>query len=124
MVPFFESLGNKVCTIAKEDKVRYHAAASLASNHVLGLLSMSVSMLTGAGFCEEDAYALLRPLVMNNLEKAFEQGAAAALTGPIERGDTGTVNRHLAALTAEERAVYEAVGHYVHELAERKHNIV
>jgi predicted short-subunit dehydrogenase-like oxidoreductase (DUF2520 family) len=121
MVPIFEGLGNTVITIKKEDKLRYHAAASLASNHMLGLLSMSIHMLTEAGFSKEAAYALLKPLMTNNLNKAFCEGAASALTGPIERGDAGTVKKHLEVLKPEEKSVYQSLGRQVLALAREKH---
>ena len=48
-------------------------------------------------------------LFRSSLEAAAEQGPAAALTGPVARGDRGTVAAHLAALAADERPAYRAM---------------
>ncbi len=58
--------------IHTEAKTRYHAAVSMASNHVIGLLSMAVKMLEEAGIKSTAAYEMLTPLVKNNVEVAFE----------------------------------------------------
>ena len=50
----------------------------------------------------------------------LENGPAAALSGPIERGDGGTVEKHLAALDAEDRELYRLLGKKVLAVAERK----
>lgn len=117
-----KSLGNRLIIIASENKKLYHAAASLASNHLLGLLNICIGILGQCGFSEDDARTLLRPLMTGNLINALEGGTEQALTGPIERGDTATVRAHLNALDTADQKVYNALGKSVLELARRKHS--
>ena len=102
----FKGLGHRVAVIDSAKKMRYHAAASIASNLMIGLYDISLSMLKDTGFSDEDAVSFLSPLVLGNISSALESSPAAALTGPIERGDTDTVRHHLEVLTSEERDVY------------------
>jgi predicted short-subunit dehydrogenase-like oxidoreductase (DUF2520 family) len=53
--------------------------------------------------------AAFEPLVRATVENVFELGPAAALTGPVARGDAATVERHLTALDSDERSAYVAL---------------
>ena len=117
----FKKLPNRLVPIKTEAKMRYHAAVSMASNHVIGLLSIAVGMLEEAGVEREAACEMLSPLVKNNVEAAFEYGCVEALTGPIERNDIGTVRHHLEVLSEEQKAVYEAIGTELVKISEKKH---
>lgn len=117
----FEKLPNRFVPIQTEAKMRYHAAVSMASNHVVGLLSMAVRMLEETGIESHTAYEMLTPLVKNNVEAALKYGCEKALTGPIERNDTGTVSHHLEVLSKEQRAVYSAIGTELIQISEQKH---
>ena len=128
MQELFRLLPNKIVEISTREKVKYHAATSIASNQVVGLISMAVELLQEAGISEQSAYGLLKPLVENNVKSIFEQedekyrGCAKALTGPIERGDVQTVQKHLEHMDRPEwEQSYRAVGKLVTELAEQKH---
>lgn len=128
MQGLFELLPNRVVAIGTEQKSRYHAALSTASNLVTGLIYMAVEMLKESGISEKDAYMLLKPLAENNVRAIFTEGAdktaagcAAALTGPIERNDGSTVEKHLATLCGSRwEAPYRSVASVVTELAEKK----
>ncbi len=117
----FADMGNKVLTIAPETKGLYHCSASLVSNFMIGLYEMGLDLLKQCGIGEEDARGLTTPLVKNNIQAMLEKGTAAALTGPIERGDVKTVEKHLEALgESVEGNVYRDLGQYVLQVAERK----
>lgn len=120
--PVFEQCGNTVCTIDKQKKPMYHAVASMASNHMLGLLGMVVDMLVRCGFEKENAYKLLTPLITGNLENALQNGVEYALTGPIERGDISTVEKHLSVLYGEQSELYKQLGKQVVKIAQRKNS--
>ena len=118
--------------ISTEEKAKYHAATSLASNHVTGLIYLAIALLKESGIEEQTAYGLLKPLAEQNIEAIFSQkdsaagggfsGCAQTLTGPIERGDIMTVKKHLDHLERPEwKAVYRAVGLQVTEAAVKKH---
>jgi len=91
-------------TVAEDAWVRYHAAAVVASNHLVGLLGQVERMAAGIGV-PLGAYLALAAGSLANVERL---GPAAALTGPVRRGDWATVERHLAALPTDERAAYQA----------------
>ncbi|TGY97836.1 DUF2520 domain-containing protein [Petralouisia muris] len=139
MQELFRLLPNRIVEISTSEKVKYHAATSIASNHVVGLISMAVELMQEAEIPEASAYELLKPLVENNVKSIFEKetqegnasgteqtaeyrGCAQALTGPIERNDTETVRKHLKHLDRRQwELAYRAVGTAVTELAEKKH---
>ena len=91
-------LGMRATRIAEEDRVAYHAAASIASNFLVTLEGAAERLAATAGVDRE----LLAPLVRAAVEDWAARGAAGALTGPIARGDEETVARQRAAV--EERA--------------------
>ena len=101
-------------------KERYHAAASMVSNMMIGLYRMSIDMLQDCGFEEAAARLLVEPLVRNNIENLLATSPEQALTGPIERNDVETVRKHLAVLTEEEREVYTSLAQKLVETARRK----
>jgi predicted short-subunit dehydrogenase-like oxidoreductase (DUF2520 family) len=121
MKSFWEQLGHPVMTLASRDKIKYHAAAALASNAMLALMQTSLNLLEECGFSEEDAGKLLAPLVENNISAMLEKGCREALTGPVERNDTDTVKKHLEVLSGRERQVYVATGRILTEIALAKH---
>lgn len=87
-------LGLHPFTIADDDRAAYHAAASIASNFLVTLEDAAERMLRSAGA----ERAMLLPLIRASLENWAAVGAPAALTGPIVRGDEGTVARQRAAV--------------------------
>jgi predicted short-subunit dehydrogenase-like oxidoreductase (DUF2520 family) len=97
-------LGGHAFSVADADRTRYHAAAVIASNHLVALLGQ-VERVAPEGVPVEAFLGLVRGTV-DNVERL---GPAAALTGPVARGDWATVERHLAALPDEERPAYEAL---------------
>jgi len=97
-------LGGHAFTVADEDRTRYHAAAVIASNHLVALLGQ-VERVAPPGVPLQAFLALARGTVDN----VAALGPAAALTGPVARGDWATVERHLAALPEDERPAYEAM---------------
>lgn len=121
MQELFTPLGNRIFTIDKTQKPLYHAAMSMASNHLIGLLQTVTDMLSACNFDEESAYTLLKPLMTDNLNTALQKGTAYALTGPIERGDIATVEAHLNILDDTQKRVYQALGRQVIRTAKRKH---
>ncbi len=115
-----EALGNSVVEISKEVKSKYHAAASLLSNHVIAVLSTGYELLQECGFTEEEARIFSAILVRDNVEHVIWQGSVEALTGPIERGDEATVKKHLAVLNDTQKRIYLSCGMELLELAKKK----
>jgi len=100
-----EELGGRPVDVPDERRVAYHAAAAVASNHLVALLGQVERLAAAAGVPAEAYWDLARPTI-DNVEA---HGAAAALTGPVARGDWDTVRRHLAAIAIDERDAYLAM---------------
>lgn len=91
----------------------YHAAAVLASNYTVVLAALATNLLEHAGIEPDAALPALMPLLESTMANLGSTGLPGALTGPLVRGDAGTVMRHLAALdrvTPEIAQVYRALG--------------
>jgi predicted short-subunit dehydrogenase-like oxidoreductase (DUF2520 family) len=95
------------------DRARYHAAAVVASNHVVALLGQVERLGEGVG-APFDAYL---DLARATVENVAALGPARALTGPAARGDEATIRRHLRALPADERPAYRALAQAARRLA-------
>jgi predicted short-subunit dehydrogenase-like oxidoreductase (DUF2520 family) len=98
--------GGTVLDLAPGSKALYHAAAVFASNYLVASLSVAERLMERAGIPAERARPALADLAAGAVENVRERGPAAALTGPVARGDADTVARHLARLSGGERALY------------------
>ncbi|WP_172191552.1 Rossmann-like and DUF2520 domain-containing protein [Actinomyces faecalis] len=107
-------LGGEPFVLAEEARAAYHAALAHGANHLVTLVGQAVRALAAAGV--EDGTATLRPLLSAALDRALREGADQALTGPVARGDVGTVRAHLEALSAlrdgEDRPLEDVVATY------------
>ena len=99
------TLGMRPFRVDAADRVRYHAAACVASNHLVALLGQVERLAAHAGV----PFEAFLPLVRGTIENVDELGPAAALTGPVARGDHDTVTRHIDTLPDDERDGYEAL---------------
>ena len=116
-------MGNPTRIISSDIKSRYHAACSVASNLVCGIMAESVRLLGQCGFTEKEALTALEPLAMSNIRHIFEVGAEKALTDPVERNDVSTVKKHIVSIDDETGlAVYKAVSRKLTEIAEKRHS--
>ncbi len=104
-----------------EKKIKYHAAATAASNLMVGLGELAIGLLEECGFDRPYARVALRPLMQGNLDAVMEKGTMEALTGPAERADVSTVALHLQALSGEDREIYRLLTKKLVALAEKKH---
>lgn len=114
------SYGNEVCRIDAAAKPEYHAAASILSNQVIAVLDTGYRLLEDCGFSREKAVAATAALIRQNIENVLSQGCVHALTGPIERGDVATVEKHLHCLNTEDAALYRMLGTRLLAIAEGK----
>jgi predicted short-subunit dehydrogenase-like oxidoreductase (DUF2520 family) len=95
-----EAIGGVPVRLPPGSKPAYHAAAVLASGGLVALLDGIVRLAATAGLDERGALAIYGRLIEQTLANARAVGVAQALTGPITRGDAGTLAAHLAALRA------------------------
>lgn len=92
------AIGSRVLEIPEGAKARYHAAAVIASNFPVVLLSLASRLLTASGVDADAARGALSALLGAAAENLQAHEPAAALTGPVARADVDTVRAHLAAL--------------------------
>lgn len=110
-----DDLGGRWFRVDDDHRALYHAAAVIASNHVVALLGQVERVAAGAGVPMGAFFDLIRASV-DNVEQL---GPRRALTGPVARGDWDTVARHVAALPEAERAGYEAMVELADRLVDR-----
>ena len=111
-----DSLGGRWFTITDDQRAEYHAAAAVASNHVVALLAHAMRIADAVGAPREAYLELLRATI-DNVEA---MGVADALTGPVARGDWETVERHRAAIDESELELYDALVVAAQRLAESR----
>jgi predicted short-subunit dehydrogenase-like oxidoreductase (DUF2520 family) len=87
-------LGMNATRVEPGDRVAYHAAAAMAANFLVALEACAQRLAATAGISREQ----LAPLVLTTARQWAQMGPEAALTGPIARGDEGTIARHRAAI--------------------------
>jgi predicted short-subunit dehydrogenase-like oxidoreductase (DUF2520 family) len=92
--------------IADEDRPLYHAALAHGANHLVTLVNEAADLLRAAGI--EQPERMLAPLLHAALDNALRLGDAA-LTGPVSRGDAGTVAKHLERMPADAVPAYLAL---------------
>jgi predicted short-subunit dehydrogenase-like oxidoreductase (DUF2520 family) len=92
------ALGATAVRLAPGSKAAYHAAAVLAAGGFVALLDAIAELGRVAGLDEAGSLAIYGPLIEGTLGNARALGIRAALTGPVTRGDVGTLAAHLAAL--------------------------
>lgn len=108
------TLGGTFRVISPEYKHLYHTAACLASNYLVTLVAEAGKLLNKCGIDAENTLAMLIPLLQATLDNISRYGVDDGLTGPIVRGDTGTLSLHLQALaqdTPELTDLYCQLGH-------------
>jgi len=95
------------------DKVLYHAAAVFVSNYTVALVNLALDLWQSFGVPPEKATKALLPLLKGTVNNIENVGLPGCLTGPIARGDLGTIGKHLGALEANNPsllAIYKGLG--------------
>jgi len=109
-----EQLSGRWFEISDDNRVLYHCAAVIASNHLVALLGQVERLASSI----DVPFEVFAPLIQSSIDNTNEFGASAALTGPAARGDSETIEAHRRALRerhGDELASYDALV----ELAER-----
>ena len=118
-----EALGATAVRLEPGSKAAYHAAAVLAAGGFVALLDAIAELGRAAGLDEQGSLAVYGGLIEQTLGNARVLGIRAALTGPMTRGDVGTLARHLDALAQLAPAVlplYRAAAEREIRLAEER----
>ena len=123
LTPALQAIGAQPVTIDASAKTVYHAAAVFASNYLVTVLDAALRAYQAAGIPEAVARQMAQPLATESMANVFRLGAAAALSGPIARGDRATVARQQQAVDAWDAAtgdLYRALIAPTTDLAARK----
>ena len=111
-----DDLDGRLLDVEPGQRVAYHAAASMAANHLVALLAGVERVAATAGV----PLAAYLDLVRQTVDQVDARGPADALTGPVARGDWPTVDRHLRALDPTEHPAYLALSREAARLAGRE----
>lgn len=93
-----ERIGGRPVFLSARDKALYHASAVLISNYTVTLAATAAGLWEAFGVDRRDGLRALLPLLQGTVANLEQHGVPNALTGPIARGDAGTLERHLNAL--------------------------
>ncbi|WP_420434508.1 Rossmann-like and DUF2520 domain-containing protein [Hyphobacterium sp.] len=92
----FSAIGGRTLELSLDtDRTLYHAAIVFMANHLPTLVQAGLKTFAQAGISREAGFAIAGPILRDTLEAVLVNGPAAALTGPVARGDALTVARHL-----------------------------
>ncbi len=106
-------LGGYSIKLQQSDKVAYHASAVIACNYLVTLVKLATDLWQDFDVSRSDAVRALMPLLKGTLNNLEAIGIPDCLTGPVARGDAGTVQKHLTALDSahpEIAALYRQLG--------------
>ncbi len=107
-------LGGETILVDDNKKPLYHAAACVASNYLVTLLDYAVKIHQKIGINPKDSLKGLMNLTEGTLKNIKKMGTNKSLTGPIARGDTGTIREHTDSFkeffTDEELLIYKIMG--------------
>ena len=115
-------LGGRALRVDPRFWQHYHAGAVMACNYQITLVDAALELMATAGIGRNEALDALGPILRTTTENVLKSGPEQALTGPIRRGDLGTIRQHLAALehaSPETRLLYVAAGLRTVAVAER-----
>ncbi len=118
-----QALNGHPLDLAPQNKTLYHAAAVIASNYTITLAALATQIFEELGATPEQGLQALLPLMRTTLDNLERQGLPTALTGPLVRGDVGTVRRHIHALDAtipHIGSLYRCLAHGALPLAQQR----
>jgi predicted short-subunit dehydrogenase-like oxidoreductase (DUF2520 family) len=116
-------LGGTPLFISPDQKPLYHAAACFASNYLVSLMNTVESIYRVIGLNEKDAKKAYLPLVYGSLKNIEKSGSISSLTGPIARGDFGTIKKHISAINKnlpQYSSLYSSLGLITVKVAQKK----
>lgn len=107
VLAYFAKLPNPIAILSLQEKVRYHAACVMLTNHLIALVSSGIELLEECGLPADFSKTAWSTLVRQNTANLLIKGPQAALTGPIQRNDLGTVAKHLDLLKGDQKLLYQ-----------------
>lgn len=119
---FARSIDARPGVVPDDARVAYHLAAVLASNGVYAVLEAARAVCARAGIESDELTEALSHLALGSARGAWQRGVDDAITGPVSRGDAGTIQQHLAWLTQadpERLVLYRSLAREQLAVAER-----
>jgi len=119
-------LGGTSFFVSDEDKPLYHTAACMASNYLVTLMNIVEGIYRQMGMGEKETLRSFWPLVQGTMRNIEEKGTEKSLTGPIARGDIGTIRRHLTVIGKKAPrllALYREMGLFTVDIAVRNNTL-
>ncbi|MBL0075795.1 MAG: DUF2520 domain-containing protein [Rhodocyclaceae bacterium] len=112
-------------TLRAGARLRYHLAGNFAASCMLALLAEAANLWEECGFERDTALPALMPLSLGTLDSARRLGLAKAVSGPVSRGDTATLARHLelVAQRTEGDVLYREILARLLDLAQASHRL-
>jgi predicted short-subunit dehydrogenase-like oxidoreductase (DUF2520 family) len=121
--PLVTAIGGLWLPVRGLDRGLYHAAVSIVSNVTKAVAWKAQTWLEHAGLPAATAAAVTHQLLHGTLADLFRSGARQSITGPVVRGDTRTIEAHLAALRAthpRDVDIYRVLARTVLDLARER----
>jgi len=121
--PLVTSIGGAWLPVQAIDRGLYHASVSIISNITKAVAWKAQKWQRRAGLPEETARAVTHQLLQSTMTDLFRSGARQSITGPVVRGDTQTIEAHIAAIKAahpEDVEIYRVLARTVLELAQER----
>jgi predicted short-subunit dehydrogenase-like oxidoreductase (DUF2520 family) len=116
-----KSLGGKAIEVDDGKKALYHAAACVASNYLVTLIDYAVLIHRKIGIKPEDSLKGLMGLIEGTVNNIKKMGTQKSLTGPIARGDLGTIREHMQDFNKyfnrENTSIYKLMGRETAKIA-------
>jgi len=110
---FVAALKGRWMMLHAEDKALYHASICIACNYLYTLVGIATDLWKNFDISQSDAVAACMPILTGTLNNIEKVGFPGCLTGPIARGDVGTIRKHIAALQQADAALvplYKSLG--------------
>ncbi len=110
---FAKSLKGSWMSLQEKDKALYHASVCIACNYMYTVVGMGTELFKHFDIPQRDATKAFMPILKGTINNIENVGFPGCLTGPIARGDVGTIQKHIAALEEREPAfvpLYKALG--------------
>ncbi len=124
--PAFVAIGGRLFEIDPQEKMIYHAGSVFACNYLVALLEAALTAFERSGVPRETGLAIMAPLVRGTVDNVLTLGPAAALSGPIARGDrrlVGEQHRALSVWNEDMARLYRDLGQIATRLARERAEI-
>lgn len=120
-----DELGAKIIRVSKEQKKKLHVSAVIASNYLVTLTELANQVSSESGLEAEEVQQALLPLMNSVLNNLSTSSPSEALTGPIQRGDVGTVKEHVKLLKNKDKllSIYKKLGLLTLELTDHSEKV-